>query len=170
VPVTPSGRKISIEARRHCRKCGTSTEQIAHGIRYTKPESSEMYTKTIFWVCTVCGDHTEEVKQIPPETERLMLTKRLLKASEDYDLVDATIESRGHELIFRARFPPYDVERLRQVLNRYHEDGFITAKELMELEEAGMRPGTPEGVRMKAFPRRMLDKEYLGKRFWAETA
>lgn len=139
MPVTPSGRKISIKAIRFCRKCGRSTHQVCHGIRYTKEKpESEVYRKECFWVCTVCLERTEESRELPEKTERLMLMERLIRLTEDYEFKNASIQSLGSKIIFTVQFPEVDMARLRRITSRFKEDGFIRVSELMELRKAGL--------------------------------
>ena len=138
--VAPSGKRIGIRAFRKCLKCGTSTNNVCYGIRYEKPDpASESYLKHMFWACERCGEPSEELKEVPEPTERLMLTKRLLKVGEDYDVKSVTLQSNGKKVILTVDFPDYDPARLRRLTYKMEEEGFINVAELMELHQAGFR-------------------------------
>jgi len=97
--VGPSGKRVSIRVCQKCRKCGISTEHVCYGIRYEKRDrASESYLKHMFWACGRCGESSEEVKEVPEPTERLMLIKRLLKVGEDYDVKSVSIQSDANLL------------------------------------------------------------------------
>jgi len=138
--VGSSGKRMNIRAFRRCLKCGISTEHVCYGSQYKKPEpASESYLKHMFWACERCGESSEELKEVPEPTERLMLIKRLLKVGEDYDVKSVSIQSDGNRVILTVEFPDYDPARLRRLAYKMEEDGFINVAELMELHEAGFR-------------------------------
>ncbi len=144
MPVTPSGRKINISAKRPCKRCGRATHQICHGIRYVKEDpDGPTYRRETFWVCTVCHERIEEAKEIPEKTERLMVVERLIRLTEDYELKNAFIEAQGNRLTFSIEFPEFDMARLREISAKYEEDGFIRLSDLLRLKQAGFqRPST----------------------------
>jgi len=93
----------------------------------------------MFWACERCGESSEELKEVPEPTERLMLIKRLLKVGEDYDVKSVSIQSDGNRVILAVEFPDYDPARLRRLAYKMEEEGFINVAELIELHEAGFR-------------------------------
>jgi len=138
MPVTPSGRKINISANRPCKKCGRATHQICYGIRYVKDDlEGRKYRREMFWVCTICLERNEEVKEIPEKTERLMVVERLMRLTDDYELKHASIEAQGNRLVFTIEFPEFDMARLRDISARYEEEGFIRLSDLLLLRKAG---------------------------------
>ena len=131
------GRSITIRARRGCAKCRISTWHVCYGIRYEKPIlTADCYLKHMFWTCEVCGETSEELKELPEPTERVMLVKRLLKVGEDYDVKSVSIHSDARTVTLRVEFPDYDPARLRRLALKL-EDGFVSVGELMELRRAG---------------------------------
>jgi len=147
--VPPSSKRLTIRNQRPCSKCGTSTWHICYGIRYEKPEpSSDFYEKHLFWSCERCGEPSEETKQIPEPTEQTMLLTRLLRLVEENNLDGSTLEVKGRQVVFTASFPTYDLERMRRIALRLQE-GYITAAELSELQNAGLRDREKRSVLLK---------------------
>ena len=133
------GRTITIRDQRECVKCHALSWQICYGIRYEKPDpTADHYLKHMFWACERCGESSEEAKEVPEPTERVMLIKRLLKVGEDYDVKTVSIQSDANAVTLRIEFPNYDPARLRRLAYRL-EEGFINVTELMELHQAGFR-------------------------------
>jgi len=134
-----AGRKIPIRAQRECVTCHALTWQICYGIRYENPDpTADHYLKHMFWACERCSESSEELKDVPEPTDRLVLIKRLLKVGEDYDVKSVSIQSDANAVTLRVEFPSYDPARLRRLAYKL-EEGFINIAELMELHEAGFR-------------------------------
>jgi len=137
--VGPSGKHMTIRALRPCAKCKSSTQHLCYGIRYEKPEpTTESYVKHMFWTCQTCGEPSEELREVPEPTERTMLTQRLLRVGEDYDVKSVSIQSEANAVTLRIEFPDYDPARLRRLAFKL-EEGYINVGELMELHKAGFR-------------------------------
>jgi len=134
-----AGRDMTIRAQRECVKCHALTWQICYGIRYEKPDpAADHHLKHMFWACERCSESSEELKEIPEPTERLMLIKRLLKVGADYDVKAVSIQSDANAVTLRVEFPSYDPAKLSRVARKL-EGGFINMGELMELHQAGFR-------------------------------
>jgi len=93
----------------------------------------------MYWNCMNCGQPSEESKEVPEPTERVILVKRLLKVGEDYDVKGVKIESDANTVTVKVEFPEYDPARLRRLAYKLSEENFINVSELMELHKAGFR-------------------------------
>ena len=68
-----------------------------------------------------------------------MLVKLLMSLSEKYELQGSTISVEAREVRAVFRFPEHDLPKLREIADNWAERGYINAKDLLELEKAGMR-------------------------------
>ena len=78
-----------------------------------------------------------DVQQVTEPTDRQRIFSRLMRLTEDYDMVRTTVESKPDEIVLRVRIPDFDMSELRAVQYNQQETGFITADELMRLQKAG---------------------------------
>jgi hypothetical protein len=107
---------------------------------YRKSESSdEAYRKEERWNCDRC--HTAKIitKEVPIPTEKAMLVKLLMSLSEKYELEGTRITVGFREVRAVFRFPEHDLPKLRAIAENWADRGYITAKDLLKLEKAGMR-------------------------------
>jgi len=79
------------------------------------------------------------VKEIPIPTEKAMLVKLLMSLSERYELKGSTISVGLREVRAIFRFPEHDLPKLRAIAENWADRDYITAKDLLKLEKAGMR-------------------------------
>lgn len=68
-----------------------------------------------------------------------MLLKLLMSLSEKYELAGTTITVDHREVRAVFRFPEHDLRKLREIAENWADRGYITAKNLLRLEKAGMR-------------------------------
>ena len=68
-----------------------------------------------------------------------MLVKLLMPLSEKYELEGTTITVDHREVRAVFRFPEHDLPKLRAIAENSSDRGYITAKDLLRLEKAGMR-------------------------------
>jgi hypothetical protein len=89
----------------------------------------------------VCNTHTSKIvtKEIPIPTEQAMLVKLLMSLSERYELTGTTISVGLREVRAIFRFPEHDLPKLQTIAENWADRGYITAKDLLKLEKAGMR-------------------------------
>ena len=67
-----------------------------------------------------------------------MLVKMLMSLNEKYELAGSTIEVRVNEILATFRFPEHNFSKLREIANNWAERGYINAKHLLMLQNAGM--------------------------------
>ena len=60
--------------------------------------------KTMFWACSVCGFNSQEMKEVPERTDRIMLIERFMKIPEQYDVKGVEIESQARRIILTVEF------------------------------------------------------------------
>jgi hypothetical protein len=63
----------------------------------------------------------------------------LISLSEKYELEGTTISVGVREVRAIFRFPEHDLPKLRAIAENWSDRGYITAKDLLKLEKAGMR-------------------------------
>ena len=99
----------------------------------------DAYRKEERWNCDRC--HTAKIvtKEVPIPTEKAMLVKLLMSMSEKYELEGTTISVGLREVRAVFRFPEHDLSKLRAIAENWSDRSYITAKDLLKLEKAGMR-------------------------------
>jgi hypothetical protein len=108
-------------------------------MKYRKsPTNDDAIQKEERWVCDNC--HTERivVKEIPNPTEKPMLVKHLMSLGERYELAGMTVTVQVNAVVAKFRFPEHDLPKLREIAYNWAERGYITARQLLMLERAGM--------------------------------
>jgi hypothetical protein len=106
---------------------------------YRKSENSDdAYRKEERWNCDRCHTDKIVVKEIPIPTEKTKLVKLLMSLSEKYELQGSTISVEAREVRAVFRFPEHDLPKLREIADDWAERGYISAKHLLMLENAGM--------------------------------
>jgi len=68
-----------------------------------------------------------------------MPVKLLMSLNEKYELKGTTITVGLGEVRVVFRFPEHDLPKLRAIAENWSDRGYITAKDLLKLEKAGMR-------------------------------
>jgi hypothetical protein len=68
-----------------------------------------------------------------------MLVKLLMSLNEKYELKGTAIIVGLGEVRAVFRFPEHDLPKLRAIAENWSDRGYITAKDLLKLEKAGMR-------------------------------
>ena len=63
----------------------------------------------------------------------------MMSLSEKYELEGITISVGVREVRAIFRFPEHDLPKLRAIAENWSDRGYITAKDLLKLEKAGMR-------------------------------
>jgi hypothetical protein len=107
---------------------------------YRKSEiSDDAYRREERWNCDRCHTDKVIVKEIPIPTEQTKLVKLLMSLSEKYELQGSTISVEAREVRAVFRFPEHDLPKLRAIAENWADRGYITAKDLLKLEKAGMR-------------------------------
>jgi len=138
--ITSSGKVIEIHGQKFCVSCKQIRDHTCFHMVYRKSEKSDdAYRKEERWNCDRC--HTEKIitKEIPIPTEKAMLVKLLMSLSEKYELEGTTISVGLREVRAVFRFPEHDLPKLRAIAENWSDRGYITAKDLLKLEKAGMR-------------------------------
>lgn len=98
--ITSSGRHIQITDKRHCLRCGFSTEQVCHKVRYEEnPKESKTMIKKSYWICSTCLMETEEVKNQIIPGDKVKIINRLLRMQEDYAIHSMSISSYPEKLV-----------------------------------------------------------------------
>jgi hypothetical protein len=62
-----------------------------------------------------------------------------MSLSEKYELQGSAISVEAREVRAIFRFPEHDLPKLRAIAENWADRGYITAKDLLKLEKAGMR-------------------------------
>jgi hypothetical protein len=143
MPVTASSRILSIRAKRFCEKCRSYTEQICHSIKYRKDNpDNDWYQRIRSWVCSFCSTSSDEITDLPEQTDHTMLLRRLLRLSEDYDIKAVSIESKIDRIIVTIEFPQHNT--IKRISDRYAENNQTCVNE-SEIHSAGLdyAPGVP---------------------------
>jgi hypothetical protein len=138
--ITSSGRVIEYHGEKLCSKCKQITPHTCFWFSYRKSETNDdAYRKEERWNCNYC--HTAKIvtKEIPIPTEKAMLVKLLMSLSEKYELAGSSISVGPREVRAVFRFPEHDLPKLRAIAENWADRGYITAKDLLKLEKAGMR-------------------------------
>ena len=137
--ITHSGKVLQYHGKKFCPTCKGTTDHTCFWLKYRKSETSDdPYSKEERWVCDRC--HTEKIvtKEIPFPTEKAMLVKLLMSLSDKYELEGTTITVGLREVRAIFRFPEHDLPKLRAIAENWADRGYITAKDLLKLEKAGM--------------------------------
>jgi len=119
--------------------CKQIRDHTCFWMSYRKSETSDdVYRKEERWNCD--RRHTEKIitKEIPIPTEKAMLVKLLMSLSEKYELEGTTISVGLREVRAVFRFPEHDLPKLRAIAENWVDRDYITAKDLLKLEKAGM--------------------------------
>jgi hypothetical protein len=154
MPFTASGKHYSVRAKRWCKLCAMNTEQdmVSNKIHTTpEPTVPLTYIREKEWYCTQCDNIEKETKQVTEPTDKQRIFTRLLRLSEDYDMLKMRIESWPNEIVLRVTLPDFDMGELRAVQYKQQETGFITAEELMKLQRAGF--SRPSDVPPRPMPK-----------------
>jgi hypothetical protein len=131
---------LQIHGKRFCKQCKEITEQTCLWMKYRQhPRNDDAYEKEEKWFCERCETNTVITKEIPIPTEKAMLVKLLMSLSEKYELEGTTITVDHREVRAVFRFPEHDLRKLREIAENWADRGYITAKDLLKLEKAGMR-------------------------------
>jgi hypothetical protein len=67
-----------------------------------------------------------------------MLVRLLMSLGDKYELEGTTISVGVREVRAVFRFPEHDLKKLREIAENWADRGYITAKNLLRLEKAGM--------------------------------
>jgi hypothetical protein len=138
--ITSSGKVLEYHGQKFCVTCKQTTDHTCFWLKYRKSETSDdAYTKEERWNCDRC--HTDKIvtKEIPIPTEKAMLVRLLMSLSDKYELEGTTITVGLREVRAIFRFPEHDLPKLRAIAENWSDRGYITAKDLLKLEKAGMR-------------------------------
>jgi len=131
---------IEIHGQKYCVTCKQIRDHTCFHMAYRKSEKSDdAYRKEERWNCDRCHTAKYVTKEVPIPTEKAMLVKLLMSMSEKYELegIRITVGFREVQAIFR--FPEHDLPKLRAIAENWSDRGYITAKDLLKLEKAGMR-------------------------------
>lgn len=171
MPFTGSGKHYAVRARGWCKRCGLETEQdmVMNRMRSTpQPTVPLTYIREQEWYCTQCDNIEQAKKEATEPTDKQRIFNRLLRLSQDYDLLNLSIESNANELLVRVRLPEFDGSEARAIQYKQRETGFITVEELMKLQKAGFN--RPSEVPPKPQPKdkRTLRERARGRMFVGE--
>jgi len=101
---TKNGRHIQILQKRHCQRCGLFTDQVCFSVKYARKEDDPRTTiKRMLWVCSVCTVETEDVKEVPPISDRTKIIQRVLRMQEDYPIESMNIACEPEKLVIEMR-------------------------------------------------------------------
>jgi hypothetical protein len=138
--ITSSGKVLEYHGQKYCANCKQIRDHTCFWMSYRKSESSDdIYRKEERWNCDRCHTDKVIVKEIPIPTEKTMLVKLLMSLSEKYELQGTRISVSYREVRAIFTFPEHDLPKLREIANNWAERGYVTAKDLLKLEKAGMR-------------------------------
>ncbi len=101
---TKNGRHIQILEKRHCATCGVFTDQVCFSVKYAcKEDDAKITIKRMLWVCSVCTSETEEVREVPPMSDRTKIIQRVLRMHEDYSIESMNIACEPEKLVIEIR-------------------------------------------------------------------
>jgi len=101
---TKNGRHIQILQKRHCATCGVFTDQVCFSVRYaSKEDDAGITVKRMLWACSVCTAETEEVREVPPVSDRTRIIQRVLRMQEDYPIQSMNIACEPEKLVIEMR-------------------------------------------------------------------
>ena len=121
MPFTHSGKHYSLRAVRFCKRCQGERWHQGISCRYRAPP---------------------EQKEVVEPSDEAKIFNRLLRLSDDYNILHMDIESLPNEIVLRVRLPDFDMSEIRAIQTKETETGFITVEELIRLQKAGYRrPG-----------------------------
>lgn len=162
MPFTHDGKRYSLRAKRLCRNCKATTDQIAVSCRYRTPKELKVppiHIKELEWYCESCNQIEVEKKEVIEPTDKTRIFRRLQSIAEDYDIISMNIQSLPNEIIFHIRLPDFDMGEIRAIQTKATETGFINVSELMKLQKAGYP--RPVEVPLKPQPK---DRQTLRER------
>jgi len=138
--ITSSGKVLEYHGKKFCVKCNQIRDHTCFHMEYRKSEKNDdAYRKEERWNCDRCHTQKTITKEIPIPTEKAMLVKLLMSLSEKYELEGTTISVLSREVRAIFRFPEHDLQKLRVIAENWSDRGYITTKDLLKLEKAGMR-------------------------------
>lgn len=147
----------------------TEQDMVSNRIHGTpEPTVPLTYIREKEWYCTQCDNIEKEKKQVTEPTDRQRILNRLLRLTEDYDMVKTTIESTPDEIVLRVRVPNLDMSELRAVQYKQQQTGFITVQELMKLQKAGFNrpldvPPKPQPKDRRRLKERARQRMFVGE-------
>jgi hypothetical protein len=137
--ITSNGKVLEYHGQKYCVTCKEIRDHTCFHMVYRKSEKNDdAYRKEERWNCDRCHTDKVIVKEIPIPTEKAMLVKLLMSLSEKYELEGTTISVDYREVRAVFRFPEHDLRKLREIAENWADRGYITAKNLLKLEKAGM--------------------------------
>jgi len=138
--ITSSGKVIEYHEKKYCAACKQIRDHTCFHMAYRKSEKSDdAYVKEERWNCDRCHTAKYVTKEVPYPTEKAMLVKLLMSMSEKYELEGTRITVGFREVRAVFRFPEHDLPKLRAIAENWSDRGYITAKNLLKLERAGVR-------------------------------
>jgi hypothetical protein len=55
------------------------------------------------WICEICGNMEEDVKQVYEPTEKVRIINRLLRLGDDYDFINVNLSSQPNQQALRDK-------------------------------------------------------------------
>jgi hypothetical protein len=130
--ITSNGKVLEYHGQKYCITCKEVRDHTCFHMAYRKSEKNDhAHSREERWNCDRCHTVKVIVKEIPIPTEKTMLVKLLMSLSEKYELQGTRISVSYREVKARFTFPEHDLPKLREIAK--------DAKDLLELEKAGMR-------------------------------
>jgi hypothetical protein len=134
------GRRVQFTAKRHCEKCGSTTDQVYSAGRIepgSRPD--ETFVKVESWCCESCETVVENRREGSWPTDKSKAVRRLLRLSTDYDQVkESSLRVEGDMVTLKLRFYPWAVEKASKRVEEAENHGFYHLSDLLLLEQHGL--------------------------------
>ncbi len=141
-----SSRRVQIIAKKYCSKCGLYKDHMLLRKWTEKGSDSDSYVKAEAWMCSYCDTTQENRSQEGRPTEEILIIRRLLKLSGDYEQVrHSTLEVRGDTLVFKVKLFPWAVVRAARRVEEAKGHGFFRLGDLWRLQQHNLLKGEEEG-------------------------
>lgn len=102
----------------------------------------DTYIKAESWICYYCDTVEEKRSSERKPTEELMIIRRLLKLSGDYDQIShSTLEVRGDTVILTLKLFPWAIVQASKRVEAAKKEGFFRLGDLWRLQQHGLLNG-----------------------------
>lgn len=102
---TGNGKALQVVGTRLCQRCRSLTKHTSFSLRYNAaPSDASRILKTLRWVCSRCGEETEETNDVLVPSDRARFIGRILRMQDDYDIRSMSILADRGQLRVQIAF------------------------------------------------------------------
>lgn len=149
----PGLRKSFIVTKQNCPKCGVYRDHMRIEVR-DEPSADgneDSYVKVESWICDYCDTITHKRTLEHKPTEELLIVRRLLKLSSDYEQIrHASVSVEGDRVNLSLRMYPWEIVKAARRVEKAKQTGFGFCRlgDVWKLEQYGSNPLKKEDAPM----------------------